>query len=101
MQGQGGGAPMWSIALHWVHRPLGFPGAQAKVSPHLCFAWGHPTRAIKQSETAATCGGLRDSQVKPSCESRLSAACARPGVTEQEGQGLGLIEASCCLFERI
>ena len=78
MQGQGGSAPMWSIALHWVHRPLGFPGAQAKVSPHLCFAWGHPTRAIKQSETAATCGGLRESQVKPSCESRLSAACAGP-----------------------
>ena len=31
---------------------------------------------------AATCAGLGDSQAKPSCESRLVAASARPGTTE-------------------
>ena len=38
---------------------------------------------------AATCAGLGDSLAKPSCESRLLVP------------GLGLTEASCCLFERI
>ena len=38
---------------------------------------------------AATCAGLGDSQAKPVCESRLLVP------------GLGLIEASCCLFARI
>ena len=28
---------------------------QAKVSPHLYFAWCHPAWAVKQSEMAATC----------------------------------------------
>ena len=49
---------------------------QGKVSPYLCFARG--SRAIKQSEMAATCAGLGDSEVKPSGESRLAAAHARP-----------------------
>ena len=66
---------------------------QAKVSPHLCFAWGHPALAIKQSEKAATCAELGDSQVKPSCDSNLAAASAsasaRPGATLPEILGLG------------
>ena len=50
---------------------------QAKVSPHLRFAWAHPT--CLQSEMAATHAGLGDSQAKPSSESRLDAASAGPG----------------------
>ena len=38
---------------------------------------------------AATCAGLGDSQVKPSCESRLVADSAVPGATLQEVQELG------------
>ena len=41
---------------------------------------------------AATCAGLGNSQAEPSCDSRLAAASARTG---------GLIEAGCCLFDRI
>ena len=52
---------------------------QAKISPHMCSALGHPAGAIKQSEMAASCAVLRDSQVRPCCESRLVAASARPG----------------------
>ena len=54
---------------------------QAKVSPYLCFAQDHPSRAMKQSEMTATCAGLGNSLAKPSCESRLAAASAGPGVT--------------------
>ena len=70
MQGQGGGAPTCS-GVSWV--------VEGKVSPHLCFAQGHSAWGIKQSEKAATCAGLGDSQAKPSCESRLDAASARLG----------------------
>ena len=52
---------------------------QAKVRPHLCFAWGHFAWAIKWSEVAATCAVLGGSQAKLSCESRLAVASARPG----------------------
>ena len=52
---------------------------QAKVSPHLCFAQIHPARAVEQSEMAANCAGLGDSQAKITCESRLAAAIAGPG----------------------
>ena len=38
MQGQGGGALMWSIAVHWVHWPGVSKVLQAKISLHLCFA---------------------------------------------------------------
>ena len=38
MQGQGGGTPTWSVAVHWVHWPWGFLVVQAKVCPHLYFA---------------------------------------------------------------
>ena len=51
------------------------------VSSHLCYAQGHPAWSIKQSEMAATCAGLGDSQVKPTCESRLTTASAGPGAT--------------------
>ena len=64
---------------------------QAKVSPYLYFARCHLVCAIKQSEMAASCVGLGDSQAKPSSESRLTAA----------GAGLGLTEASGCLFDRM
>ena len=66
-----------SVAVHW---DLGFARVvQAKLSPQLCFAWGHPASGIKQSEMAATCAGLGDSQAKTNYESKLVAARARPG----------------------
>ena len=52
---------------------------QVKASCHLRFALGHPAGAIKESEMAATCAGLVDSPVKPSCESRLVAASVGSG----------------------
>ena len=79
MQGQGGGASTWSAAVHWVRWPQISLVVQAKVSPHLCFTCGHPVWVIKQSEMAATCAGLGDSQTKPRCECRLAAASAGPG----------------------
>ena len=79
MQGQGGDTPTWSVAIHSVCWLWGFPGGADQCQPPPEFAQGHPTGAIKQSEMAATCAGLGDSQVKPSCESRLAAARARPG----------------------
>ena len=50
---------------------------------------------------AVTCVGFGDSQVKPSCESRLDAASARLGPLSKNYKGLGLAEASCYLFDRI
>ena len=41
MQGEGGGAPTWSVALLWVHWVHWVSWVvQAKVSPHLYFARG-------------------------------------------------------------
>ena len=79
MQGQGGSAPKWSVALHWVSWPWGFLDMQAKVSPYQCFAWGCPSYAIKLSEKAPAFAGLGDSQAKPNCETNLPAASAHPG----------------------
>ena len=81
MQGQGDGASMWSVVSTGCAGPGVSWVVQAKVSPHLCFAWGHLASAIKQSEMAASCAGLEDSQAKPSCESRLVAPSARSGAT--------------------
>ena len=59
---------------------LGFPEwYRPKSAPTCVFVQVHLAWAIKQSEMAVTCAGLGDSQVKPSCESRLAAASARPG----------------------
>ena len=30
---QGGGAPVWSVAVHWVHRLWGFPGGAGQGQP--------------------------------------------------------------------
>ena len=38
---QGGGAPTWSVAVHWVGWPCGFPGGAGQGQPHpLCFTQG-------------------------------------------------------------
>ena len=74
---------------------------QTKVSHNLCSAWGHPARAIKPSEMAATCAGLGDSQVKPSCESRLVAASDGLGPLSKKYGGWGLTESGYHLFDRI
>ena len=80
MQGQGAGAPTWSVAVHWVHWPWGFPGSAGQGQPPPVFCLGPPCLSLKQSEVAATFAGLGDSQEKPICESRLAAASARPRV---------------------
>ena len=75
MQGQDGGAPTWSVAVHWVHWPWDIPDGAGQGQPPLVFyLW-----PLKQSEKAVTCPGPGDSQVKPRCESNLVAASARPG----------------------
>ena len=56
-----------------------FLGGAGQGQSPLCFAQGYPAWAIKQSEIVATCAGFRDSQVKPTCESRLAAAGGRSG----------------------
>ena len=42
MQGQGGSALMWSVAVYGVASPEVSQVVKAKVSPSLCFAQGHP-----------------------------------------------------------
>ena len=79
MQGQNGGAATWSVAAHWVPWPWSFLGGAGHSQAPPVFCLGPPCLAIEQSEMAATCARLGDSQVKPSCESRLAAASAKPG----------------------
>ena len=67
-----------------MHRLHGFQGGAGQCQDHLCFAQSHPARAVKQSEMALACAEVRDSQGKPRCESRLAAASAGPGATQQE-----------------
>ena len=71
---------------------------QTNVRPLLCSALGHPALGIKQSEMIATSAGLGDSQVKPSYESRLAAASARPGSLSKRYEGRGSLRpAVACL----
>ena len=72
---------MWPVAVHWVYMSWSFPGGAGQVQPHMYSAQGHPAWPIEQSEMAATCVGLGDSQAKPSFESWLAAAIAVPGAT--------------------
>ena len=94
MEKQSGGALTWSVAVHWVRWPWGFLGGAGQ--GHLCFpppvfCLRPPCLSNKQSEMAAPCAGLGDSQAKSSCESMLTLPVL----------GLGLTEARCCFFERI
>ena len=68
---------------------LGFARwCRLRSAPNCVLPQDHHARIIKQSESS-TWAGLGDFLVKPNCESRLLVL------------GLGLTEASCCLFERI
>ena len=42
VQGQGSGAPMWSVAVHWVRWPWGFPGGAGQAQPPPVFCLGPP-----------------------------------------------------------
>ena len=79
MQGQGSVAPTWSIAVHCVCWPWGYLGVAGQGQPPPEFYPRPPCLSMKQSAMVATCAGVRDSQVKPTCEPRLAAASARPG----------------------
>ena len=76
MQGQGVGATKWSVAVQWVGWPWCFLGGGSQGQPPLVFFLQTPHLSCKQSEMAATCAGLRDSQVKPHCEFRLAVPSA-------------------------
>ena len=78
MQGKSGSL-MWSVAVHWVCWPWGFQGGAGQGQPPPVFFPGPPSLSYKASERAAICAGLGDSQVKPSCESKLAAANIGPG----------------------
>ena len=47
MQGQGGGAPMWSIAVHWVHKFCGFLGGSGQGQPPSVFCLEPPYLSYK------------------------------------------------------
>ena len=79
MQEKGGGALMWSVAVHRVHWLWGFKGGAGQGQPASVFCLGPPCLSYKAIEKAAICAGLGDSQAKPSCESRLAAASAWSG----------------------
>ena len=76
--GQVGGTLMLSVEVHWVHWPWGLLDGAGQGQPPPVFCLGPRCLVIKQSEVAATCGGLGDSQVKPIYESRLAVASAWP-----------------------
>ena len=76
MQGQGGSALTWSVAVHWVHWPWGFLGSAGQNRPSLVFCLGPPCLSLKQSEMAANFVGFGDSQVKSSWKSVLAVASA-------------------------
>ena len=81
MQRQGGGALTCSVAVHWVYWPCGSLCVTGQGQPLPVFCLRPPCLSIKQSEMVATYAGLRDSQAKPSCESRLAVASTQPGAT--------------------
>ena len=73
MQGSGSSAPKWPVVVHEVCRLWDFLGGagQGQSPPVFCLR--------QQSEMAAPCAGLGDSQRKTNCESSLAAASAGPG----------------------
>ena len=78
MQGKGGGAASWSVAVCWVCWPWSFLGGAGQGQLPPVFFPGPPC-LIYRAEMSATCAGLGDSQVKSSYESRLAAISAMPG----------------------
>ena len=97
--GQSNGAPVWSVALHWVSRLRAFPGGASLGQPPPFYAQGHSAWAIKQSKMAATHAGLGVSQVKLSCAPKLAVAkCWIWGhLARGEGVGGSLRPAVTCL----
>ena len=81
MQGQAGGAPMWSVAISWLWRLWGFLGSSGQGQPSPVFYLGPPYLSHKHSNMAATCSELGDFQAKLIFYSRLVATHARPGAT--------------------
>ena len=47
MQGQGPGAPPWSIVVYWVLRLWGFPGGTGQGQPPPVFCLGPPCMSYK------------------------------------------------------
>ena len=74
MHGQGGDPLTWSVAIQCVSCPWCFLCGAGQGQPPPVFCLGHSAWAVKQSEMAANCAGLGDSQAKPNCDSNLAAA---------------------------
>ena len=47
VEGQGGGALMWSVAIHWVRWPWGFLGGTGQGQPPPVFCQGPPCLSYK------------------------------------------------------
>ena len=92
MQRQGGGALVWSVAVHWVHRLWGFQGGAGQGQPVPMFHPGPPSMSYK-----AICRWLLHV---------LGLEVPRQSQAVNLGwlllvPGLGLTEVSCCIFEKI
>ena len=102
VQGKGGGALLWSVAVHWVLRLWGFPKRCKPKGPPPVFC---PRATIHELQSnllmAATCAGLGSSQAKPSFEPRLAVASAMAWSLVVRGIGAGglLQLAIACLRE--
>ena len=98
MQGQNGGAPMWSVAVHWVPRFWGYPGGAGQGQLSLVFFPGPPCMSYKAIRDGCYCAVIGDSQAKPSCESRLLFLVQGLRPLSKRYGGWGLTEAGCsCL----
>ena len=88
MVGQGGGAPTWSVAILWV-----------------CWSWSFPGGASQgQSPTVLSRAILPELSKKVVLVLGVEIASRTQAVNLGWLlllPGLGLTEASCCLFERI
>ena len=84
--GQDGGAPMWSVVVHWVRRFWDFLGDAAPRSAPTCVP---PVATLYKLQSnlqiAATCAGPGDSQAKLNGECRLAAASPGLGPLNKTG----------------
>ena len=74
---------------------------QGKVSPHLCFAWGQPPQAVKQSEMVVLVLGLEIPRKSEAVNLYLLLLMPGLGQVSKRYLGWGLTEGSYCLFEKI
>ena len=80
VQGQGGGALTWSVAVHWVCWSSGFPSGAGQVQPPPVFWLGLPFLSYKAIWDGCYLWVAWRFPIEcPSCETMLAAAGAGPG----------------------